>query len=253
MKIFDFHTHPGYDWNEKETGIKMTPEVFIGGLKSNGITRASGTVLKKYFHEKNFDDLGETIKELNSEAYSIYKAYPDFYSPGIHVNPDLKELSLNEIEKYGKLGVKLIGEIVRYNWTTEYNNYDFFDILHASTKYDMVLNFHPTNYNDVKELVLNNKQTKIVMAHVESSPFYEEVTNLAKQCDNLYFDISGKGIFNNLVKNTVNKVGKERVLFGSDYPGYDVKIFVDKVLNSGLLDSELECVLWSNAVNLLDK
>ena len=32
------------------------------------------------------------------------------------------------------------------------------------------------------------------MAHVESSPFYEEVTNLAKQCDNLYFDISKHAI-----------------------------------------------------------
>ena len=37
MKIFDFHTHPGYDYHDEERGYVTTPPVFADGLKKMGV------------------------------------------------------------------------------------------------------------------------------------------------------------------------------------------------------------------------
>ena len=51
--------------------------------------------------------------------------------------------------------------------------------------------------------------------------------------------------------DAVAKIGSERILFGTDFPGYNIQPFIDAVLNSGLSDNNIDDIMYNNAVNLL--
>ena len=49
----------------------------------------------------------------------------------------------------------------------------------------------------------------------------------------------------------VARVGAERILFGTDYPGYSPAPFIESVQNAAISDDDKEKILYGNAARLL--
>ena len=255
MKIFDFHLHPGYDFHNDKLGYEITPEIFVDGLKKSGISFCCGSVIHKADAKRPVEEYEEIIPRLNREAYTFYEAYSDIYTPGIHIHPDFVELSCAEIQYYANLGVKLVGEAVPYlmNWKN-YSDPRVIEILSLASEKGMVFNFHPnTNVDDMEGLFKALPEMKTVVAHLDGYGLYDWSIDMMKKYENVYFDISAHGIDREgMLRDAVNKVGSERILYGSDYPGYSEAPFINLVLNSGLTDEEIDNIFCKNAERLLN-
>lgn len=253
-KIFDFHLHPGYDFHNDRLGYEITPEIFVEGLKQAGITRCAGSFITKGHFEKTRNDQPEIIPEMNEKCYQFHQKYPELFTPGIHIHPDFAEISVAEIEKYGKKGVKLIGELAPYamHWSCGYDSAAMHDILSVAGQYNMVFSGHPTSAADMDSFARNNPRTIIVFAHIDGYGLYDAEIEMMRKYDNVYFDISAHGQDRpGMLHQTVDLVGSERILYGTDYPGYTQKTFLDLVRNSSLTEDEIENIFWNNAVRLL--
>ena len=199
------------------------------------------------------EDYVEITKRLNREAYEFYRSYPDFYTPGIHVHPAFVDLSCGEIEKYSALGVKLVGELVPYLmcWSG-YNDDGLFDILAVARDKGMVVNIHLMKIDTIFDLMANLPDLKLVVAHLDGYGCYNEQIELMKKYENVYFDISAHGATRKgMLRETIDAVGKDRILLGSDYPGYKADPFIATVMDNSITDDEREAVLYRNAENLL--
>ena len=254
MKIFDFHLHPGYDFHNDTLGYEITPEIFVDGLRKNGITFCCGSVLHKADVKRPVEEYLEIVPRLNREAYSFYQTYSDIYTPGIHIHPNFVDLSCREIEYYADRGVRLIGEIVPYlmSWHG-YSDPRVIEILKLASERGMVFSFHPNNnLADMEGLFKTLPDLKIVVAHLDGYGLYDWSIEMMQKYDNVFFDISAHGIDRvGMLRDAVNKVGMERILFGSDYPGYSLTPFIKVVQNSGLTEEEQEYIFFKNAERLL--
>ena len=96
-------------------------------------------------------------------------------------------------------------------------------------------------------------ELKIVVAHLDGYGLYDWSIEMMKNYDNVYFDISAHGTDRpGMLRDAVNKVGSERILYGSDYPGYSEAPFIDSVLNAGLTEAETDNIFYKNAEVLLN-
>lgn len=253
-KIFDFHLHTGYDFHNDELGYEITPELFVMGLKKCGVSFAAGSTIHKADFKRPVADYKEVLPRLNRETYAFYEAYPDFFTPGIHVDPNYPTLSCEEIEKYSRLGVKLIGEIIPKNmgWSS-YATKDMLEILKFASECNMVLSVHPdTNVANMETLVKSLPQMQIVIAHLDAYGLYEDSIRLMKTYENVSYDLSAYGAARDgMIADAVGRVGHERILFGTDYPGYSPEPFINAVLNAKISVDAKEAIFYKNAERLL--
>ena len=252
MKIFDFHLHPGYDFHNDELGYEITPEIFVNGLNKNGVSFCAGSVIHKADSNRPLEDYEEIVPRLNREVYDFYLRYPDMVIPGIHIHPEFLELSCKEVEHYADKGVKLVGELVPYmmQWRL-YSDKRTIEILRVASERKMILSIHPTTREDMEELFKALPDMKIVVAHLGAYGLYDWSIDMMKKYDNVYYDISAYR--SGMLRDAVDKVGKERILYGTDYPGYDPAPFINSVLSSGLTDDEQEFIFYKNAERLLGR
>jgi len=244
----------GYDYHDAERGYHMDPERYVRELKEMGITLAAGSTIRRKDSRRPLADYEEIIPRLNAEAYEMHEAYPDFFVPGIHVHPAFVELSLAEIEKYAAKGVRLIGELVPY--MMQYNALAVPEadaIWEAAARRNMVVSIHPTTYPDIIAFANRHKTLKIVAAHISAKDFDTQV-DVMKQCENVWFDVSGHADDReNFVRDAIDAVGKDRILYGSDFPGYLGDRFIRAVERDCRTEDELEAILWNNGYDLLFK
>ena len=255
MKIFDFHLHPRYDFDRDTLPYERTDERFVSDLKKDGICRCAGSVIHIDDAYKDVAAYGEIVPRLNAEAYEFFRLYPDFFVPGIHIHWEHAELSYNQILYYADKGVKLVGELVPYMMGgAYYSDPRLIEILRVAADKGMVLSMHPhlKHPDDMEGLIRALPHMPIVMAHLDGYGLYDWSIDMMKKYDNLYFDISAHGVDRKgMLKDAVQKVGASRILYGSDYPGYDSAPFINAVCEAGLTEKEQEAIFFENAASLL--
>ncbi len=248
MKIFDFHTHPLYDFQGA-----VTPERFVAEMKAAGVDRFAGSVIHKDDVDRPTEEYEEITRRVNREAREFYRLYPDMYVPGVHIHPSFPELSIAELEKHAAGGFKLVGELVPYlmGWQS-YDEDGFFDIMETAQRLDMVVNIHYKRPQSIFAFAEHFPHLTIVVAHLDAHGAYDTHIELMKKHDNILFDISASGTdHEGMIRDAVNKVGCERILFGSDHPGCTPEPFVRAVLTADLTDDEREAIFYKNAERLL--
>lgn len=111
----------------------------------------------------------------------------------------------------------------------------YYDFLNTNSGYLLIHCKDNLRIRYVNELLDNFKNMNIIIAHLgrdtyETYSFIDKVLESFKSNERVLFDISTIHNFNN-VENALNKVGNERILYGSDFPfevsdikEYEVKI-----------------------------
>lgn len=257
-KIIDFHTHPfRYEKDNICSHIPfcdMSAKNTERDLKKLGIKKICGSVVARITPEPTF----AKVKELNDEALFLRDFYNGFYYPGFHINPLFLKESIEEIERMHKSGVNLIGELVHYmqGWS-EYDDKRLWEILEVAEHYKMVLNFHglgsEEEYIKMDAMVHRFKNLVIVGAHPSEGFALKHHMLRLDDSPNYYVDTSGGGMSRHgLIRHLIDVYGKERILFGSDYPTCNPSMFVGGIALDFLLsEEEKEYIFHKNAERLL--
>ena len=186
-------------------------------LTDAGITHICGSVLNLGYQPDGF----ESLKALNREALRLREVLGEYYTPGFHIHPAFVRESCDEIEFMHSQGVHLIGELVPYMhaWG-EFEEKNWMEIMDVAEQYHMVCSYWP---------------------------------DMLKAHPNLCLDLSGTGLFRfGMLKYLVQKVGAERILFGTDYPICNPRMYVEAVYGEEIKESEREQIFYKNAARLLN-
>jgi len=252
-EVIDFHSHPHYDFHNFEHGTTITLERFRDDLLACGISRACGSVIYKSILDDGPEKDLENMRDMNRLALEARDVLGDFYIPGIHVHPEHVKESCEEIEKYHALGVNLIGELVPYmtHWKT-YGHPGLIEIAKYAAELDMVMNIHATKAADMSLLPEAVPELKLVVAHLYGYGEFAGHIEMMRKFENVSFDYSAHGADRDgTLRYTIDRVGKDRVLFGTDYPGVGPAADLAAVLHEDLTEDELDAVLAGNAKRLL--
>lgn len=256
FEIIDFHTHPfieeKYNICSHKEYCNMSADTTLEVYKGLGISKICGSVIGSDYTRSEY--LKKMI-ENNDEVLKLRDLYNGFYIPGFHVHPNYVEESINEIHRMYKAGVTLIGELVPYmeGWNNLYSSDAFSEILDEAAKYNMIVNFHSSNDDQMDEMVKRHPEIIFVAAHPgEYNSFMRHLERM-KMSENYYLDLSGTGLFRyGMLRHAIDKVGAERLLFGSDYPTCSPAMYLGGILLDNLLsDTEKEMILSLNAKRLL--
>ena len=246
FEIIDCHIHP-YIEDSSNTALFTAPVSsgdFITELKRIGITKACGSVIGPY--REGFD----YIKKFNRDAVSLAAKHPDFFIPGIHVHPDFSEESCEEIElMYKEHRISWIGELVGYLMKfSSYSNKGAFAIYELAVSLSLPVNIHPAGLDEIELIAKNFPRLNIVMAHPGAGKKdIADKVELLKKYSNLYLDLSGSGMFRDgMLRYGIDQAGKEKFLFGTDFPICNPASILCAVLYEKLDDDELAAVFSGN-------
>lgn len=104
----------------------------------------------------------------------------------------------------------------------------------------------------IAELAERYPDVTIVMLHMGHGHgvYIQAAIDVAKRLDNVHLETSGMPMHTK-IKEAVERVGEERVMFGTDIPFHDPGVEIARVCASGLSQSVLEKVFYSNAKRTL--
>lgn len=252
MPILDFHVHPFRDashclnfYPERDA---FHPAQLRQELEGAGITHICGSVLR-WEAPKTFSDL----QALNREALALKDILGDFYTPGFHIHPAYVAESCEEVEAMHRQGVGLMGELVPYlhGWGT-FREQNLFRILEAASPYGMVCCYHTPWAFSMEGILSAFPGITFVAAHPGDRERVAEHIALMKKHENLYLDLSGTGLFRlGVLKHLICQVGAERILFGTDYPICNPRMYVQAVYGEDITDADREKIFHENANRIL--
>jgi len=94
-------------------------------------------------------------------------------------------------------------------------------------------------------------ELKIILGHSGGKVnFYPEVIDFASKYPNVYLDFSGDTIYPPVFKMVIEKLGKGRILFGTDMPMMDIRYHVASVLAADITNEERKDIFYNTAAKL---
>lgn len=103
----------------------------------------------------------------------------------------------------------------------------------------------------IEPLVARCPDTTIILAHIGGYFSHQAAIDVAERQPNAFLDTS-EVPFPDHIREAVQRLGPEKVLFGTDAPCCDIGLELLKVRLAGLTDQEEECVLCRNYARLMD-
>lgn len=248
FRIVDAHCHPIADDLEKcKLNAYNTPDNtkdFFSDMRAFGIDFCVGSVIRSAPAPENFTPFAET----NAAGFELEKRYPDFYQTGIRTNSLFVKDSIAELEKYHKLGVTWIGELVPYmSGYGSISTPESLEIFAAARDLGMTVNIHSPATEDIDNLMKNLPDLKVVAAHPGERAAVLERAELMKRHKNLHWDISGTGLFRwGMLRYLVEQCGSEKLLFGTDFPICNISMQVYGVLSERISDEAKAAIFSGN-------
>ena len=164
-------------------------------------------------------------------------------------------LRLPELERMAKAGVKLMGELVPYMHGWSFDHPGLVPLLEAAQRHGMVFSFHSTGITDevMEPLLARFPDLTFVAAHpCDKADFLRHLERMKRHA-NYVLDLSGKGLARmGMLRFGIDRVGKERFLFGTDYPICAPEMYVAAVEHDPLLtEEEKQAIFRDNARRIL--
>jgi len=247
-EIIDCHIHPAVDARTDVGMFQRSGDAAmqVAALRRAGIALACGAPVCR-INPSAFSE----IRELNDQALALRDRFPDFYIPGIHIHPHFPEESCAEIERCcGREGVRWIGELVGYfmGFAEEYATPEALTVFREAGKYHATVNFHCGGLDTIESLCRAVPNVNFVLAHPGQAQ--DEILkriDLVVRFPNLYLDISGSGIDRlGVLRKAIDLAGKEKILFGTDFPVNNPAVYVHGAWFEQLRDEEYTALFNSN-------
>ncbi len=213
------------------------------------------------------DNLVKSMEQYNVEKSAVYfmdnelvrnavKRYPNQLVGCIWPNPHdatARELVRKALNEWGFRGIKLHPLFQAFLPND--------DIVHPlmeearKAKAPVLIHTGHSPFSlpwSVGELAENFRDVKIVMLHMGDGHglYIQAAINTAKKYDNTYLETSAMPMANK-VKEAVDILGKDRVMYGSDTPFGLPHVEIAKMTSVDLTEDEFDHVFYLNSKNIL--
>lgn len=215
--IIDCHNHIGEPWGTRD---RQTADELLRKMDRAGIDKA----VVFSFRYENFD---------NKYTYEAVRRHPDrligFAMTAPWIREDYIEVLHREIEEYGFKGIKIHANSCSFKMTGVNTISPIFEVARG---YDIpVLAYSGDELVAVPHSFIPIAKAfpdvKIIMAHSGFMQNTPEAITVAKECPNIYL-AHESGISGGLA-SSVEELGAERVLMGTDSPYWDFEVQIKKI------------------------
>ena len=172
----------------------------------------------------------------------------------LHPESENLEAEVDEIIGLGLKGVKLHPDIQKFKIDDPrmHKIYELCEgrlpiLLHTGDS-----RFDYSNPNRVKPVLDRYKNLTVIGAHLGGWSVWDEAVKVLPQYENFYVDCSSS--FYTLpaekAKELIMAYGTKKVLFGTDYPMWDMQKEIESFMNLDLTEEEREDILCNNACRM---
>lgn len=253
--VIDCHVHPLDSFGMYDV---ETPEEDAALLKAAAERSGIAKMVLFSLHRSTPREptMGQ-CREANDWAQAMADAEPETFLPFCYVNPMYPSQSVEEIERCvgeGKMcGVKL--------WVARRATDAGLDpILEKAVELGVPVLQHAwikTTGNlegesfpaDVAHLARRHPSAKIIMAHLNGVGL-RGIEDIAA-AENVVVDVSGGDPEANIVDIAAQRLGHQRIVYGSDAPIRHFAVTLNKVLAADLTDAQKRDVAWNNLARML--
>lgn len=240
MKKIDAHAHIGNfgGW----AGVESTPEILVGLMDEYEVEKA---VLCARDHTEN-DRVADACEK-----------YPERFLPLVYINPmEGADECRRKIEYYvdgkGFRGIKL--NPLRHAFVADDTVVD--PVMEEAEKRRIPVFIHSGHppYSlpwSIALLAERFSQVKVVMIHMGHGHgvYIDAALKMAKRYPNIYLEMSGMpmGV---KIRQAYEEVGKNRIMFGTDFPFHHPSVEIQKVLTCGLKEEAQKQIFYDNVLGL---
>lgn len=233
-------------------GSDLHPAV-VGECERLGIDRILLSAIAHFQHHPSFDH----VRQANDDLTAVIQAYPDLVSGYCYLNPRHGTDALDElrrrVEDDGMIGIKL--------WVATTADDPLVDpIVEQAIAYDIPILMHAwrktvgqlpyeSKADNIARIAARYPEVKIIMAHLGGQA--ESAMNTIAPYPNVLTDPSGTIIGGGEVAIAVNRLGVDRVVFGSDLSGGCLAANIGKIIAADLSDEDTAKVLGGTMESLL--
>jgi len=243
--IIDCHSHMGstwYGWWKNE----VTEEEFIKTMDKYGIDKACC----------NYWDIQADAHKGNDLIAEFAKRYPDRIIGFACIHPRWYKTAVQEVERgvtqLNMKGLKLHPAANSYHA----NSPLVFPVVEKAIELGLPMLFHSghdeySHPHNLGDLAKRYPEATIIMAHMGEEAVIEGI-EVARQYENIFLDTAG--IVNNfhILHQAVDRVGEDRIFFGTDYVACNPGPEIAKVRDVDLPDRQVEKIMGENLAKLLE-
>jgi len=241
--LIDAHTHMPSPSMEIYAPVNDTVEKAVRYLRDAGTDAAIFTPWRAVFAES-----AEDLEQGNAQALALASEYDGFLYPGATIHPAFPELSLEWLARFRNLGYKWVGELVQYKLPYHYTDPEFLRLAEACAEHGHILQAHIDE--ELIEVARRFPELTVVNSHIDMAACSRQA-----EAPNLWLDISGGvgGLYMGGIEAAYNAFGADRLLFGTDFTGYEPRSFQARLEAAVPNSEEREKVRWRNVVKLLEQ
>ncbi|MDE1860237.1 MAG: amidohydrolase [Candidatus Micrarchaeota archaeon] len=237
MMMLDFHTHVGFD----KDGMSHTIQELLATMDFNYVDKAVVFPL----NEKDGDLIGASLKLLEAKNPRLV--------PFLRFDPKstTPEMLRKHISRFR--GVKLHPQSQDFD-VMDNDFYPLYEIIAKSKKPLLVhtkadQRFPTADPDRISMLGDVFPNLKIILGHfAHGSP--DAIARVGK-LDNLYLETSIRCTHPLHLKRTLEIVGPDKILFGSDIPYSNQELELLKIRRCDITYEDMEKILYKNAASLL--
>jgi len=252
FEIFDCHLHCPPEAGEKWQWYKVTHtfDDFVAYLDKTGV--GMGIINS----QRSYDPSPEEFIAGNREVARFVEKYKGRFIGACVVNPLFIEESLRELETCRKeLGFIWAGELCNYMIPFDYRIKEFDLLVEQVQKLNMVLALH-TEGEEIHYIADRFPDATIAFAHFgddrEWETIFKRIDTVAKN-PNFYLDTSGYGHDRvGILEYAVEKIGPDRILFGSDFSINDPGTVIARIRNAFITEEQKRKILSTNLISLIN-
>ena len=277
-RVIDFHTHAFPPWLRDRWERYLERDATFAELFANPRGRmAKAEELIDAMDEDGVDasvvmGMGWTdhglAREVNDYIAESVRRYPGRLYGFCGVNPAWGESAGREAERCAAAGLVGVGEL-----HPDTQGYDIADertmapLMEAAQHLDLIVTTHSsepvghtypgkgtTRPESLWRFILTFPDVNIVCAHWGGGlPFYALMPEVKDSLSNVYFDSAASPFLYDasVFPTVVGLAGRERVLFGSDYPLLSARRLIDEARRTVASADDLAAILGGNAERLL--
>lgn len=245
MEIIDSHTH--VDVSEA-FGWYDPPEAILELMDQAGISRA---VIMSYIDAPNVNDgiidyIADCVRKYPDKLIGYARIHPGY---GKRAASIFREA----VRDLGFKGLKLHPESIV---THPYNN-SVISLVKMAGEMNVPTLFHSGDESlslplQIAECAGQCPDSIIIMGHMGGFYHMEDAINAAEKYENIYLDTSAMP-YPKVVKQAVDRIGADRVIFGSDGPGCNPALEIKKIQMAGLSENQFSKVMGENILSIFER
>jgi len=129
--------------------------------------------------------------------------------------------------------------------------------LRFANEHEMPVLIHGGEIEEWREITDRYSGARFLLAHAcawdgfnaQMRDYYAQ----ARDIPNLYLDVAGSAAFRGALRALIDLVGLDKVLFGSDFPMFDLAFELGRITGSTLSDVEKDAVCRENALRIFNR